>query len=249
MLKTVKRQFKKSKLILKKALVRPLLKQFQLNRHDLANMYLKGSGIEIGALHSPLKVPSCASVKYVDRMHCADLRKQYPELNNLKLVNVDILDDGETLSKVSNETQDFVIANHFLEHCQNPIKAVSNMSRVLKTGGILFIALPDKRYTFDIDRPVTSLEHVIMDYAEGPEKSKRAHFVEWVQKVNKITDTEKAALTTEQLIATDYSIHFHVWTQAEMMELFAAMKRMGVNLDVELCLKSEIEFIFILRKN
>jgi len=46
----------------------------------------------------------------------------------------------------------------------------------------------------------------------------------------------------------DYSIHYHVWTQSEMLELLVAFRKM-VSFEVELCLKNGPEVIFILRKN
>ena len=49
---------------------------------SIAKKYIAGNGIEIGALHKPLKVPESAKVKYVDRMSTSSLRKQYPELNS-----------------------------------------------------------------------------------------------------------------------------------------------------------------------
>ena len=70
----------------------------RLDREALAAHYLRGHGIEIGALHNPLKVPRRAHVSYVDRMAVPDLRAHYPELAREKLVPVDIIGDGETLS-------------------------------------------------------------------------------------------------------------------------------------------------------
>ncbi|MFA5871108.1 MAG: hypothetical protein WC858_00125 [Parcubacteria group bacterium] len=83
----------------------------------ITNLYIKGKGIEIGALHNPLIVPESAKVKYVDRMTVFDLREHYSELSSLDLVIVDIICDGEKLEKIENDSQDFVIANHFFEHC------------------------------------------------------------------------------------------------------------------------------------
>src|SRR5262245_20671777 len=80
----------------------------------LAPYYLRGRGLEIGALHNPLRVSSRAKVSYVDRLTVAGLREQYPDLRDKKLVRVDVVDDGEQLGSVATETQDFVIANHFL---------------------------------------------------------------------------------------------------------------------------------------
>jgi len=72
----------------------------------VAFQYLRGSGIEIGPLHQPLEVSSQANVRYVDRMPVEEL-KQYPELSAYNLVEPDILDDGETLSSISDDSVDF----------------------------------------------------------------------------------------------------------------------------------------------
>ncbi|HEX8845569.1 MAG TPA: hypothetical protein VF791_13035 [Pyrinomonadaceae bacterium] len=61
-----------------------------MDRELIANTYLKGNGIEIGALHNPLKTPQDARVKYVDKRRVAELREQYRELEASPLVPVDI---------------------------------------------------------------------------------------------------------------------------------------------------------------
>ena len=58
----------------------------RMNRALLASKYLSGAGIEIGALHVPLKVGRSASVKYVDRLSKRELRKLYPELDSYDIV-------------------------------------------------------------------------------------------------------------------------------------------------------------------
>ncbi len=89
-----------------------------ITRDTVAATYIQGNGIEIGALHNPLRVPPGVKVAYVDRLSVQDLRKHYPELNDKELVNVDIIDDGEKLSTIADASTDFVIANHFIEHTQ-----------------------------------------------------------------------------------------------------------------------------------
>ncbi len=220
----------------------------KLSRALIAETYLSGHGIEIGALHNPLLVPPSTRVKYVDRLPIAQLREQYPELNDKELVEVDILDDGERLSTIADASQDFVIANHFVEHSQDPIGAVLNMLRVLKPGGVLYLAIPDKRCCFDSARPVTSIEHLLRDHAEGPEWSRDQHFEEWARLVNKTAEAEVAEQTTE-LMRMNYSIHFHVWTPFEMLELVRELRKM-VAFEIELCLMHDgVEVIFVLRKS
>jgi SAM-dependent methyltransferase len=222
----------------------------RFDRESIANMYLKGKGIEIGALHNPLRIPKSAKVKYVDRMSIPDLRKQYPDLDSRELVDVDIIDNGEQIAKIPDSTHDFVIAIHFLEHCQNPIVAISNMLRVLNSGGVLYLAIPDKRYSFDIDRPVTSIEHLLRDYKEGPDCSRRQHLEEWIRCINKINDDANIEQQIIHLMNMDYSIHYHVWTQTEMLELILTLKKkLHFHFEVELFLKNKDEVIIILRKN
>lgn len=218
------------------------------DRVAVANKYIAGKGIEIGALHSPLQIPPGAKARYVDRMSVPDLRNQYPELNAVNLVDNNIIDDGERLDSIGDGTQDFVIANHFIEHCQNPLLALRNMLRVLRPGGVLYLAIPDKRFTFDADRPVTTLDHIFRDYEEGPAGSRMQHFEEWATLVDKV-ETDKVRDHAERLMAIDYSIHFHVWTQSEMFEWIAAAQRIpGFVFDVELFLKNPGECIWVLRK-
>lgn len=222
----------------------------KVSRELIANNYLVGTGIEIGALHQPLPVSGMAQVKYVDRMSVAALRTHYPELNSLPLVEVDIIDNGESLTTIAESSQDFVIANHFIEHCQNPIASLGSMLRVLRVGGVLYLAIPDKRYTFDRDRQVTPVEHILRDYEEGPEWSRRQHFEEWTRIVNKVQDDIEAEAHITNLMAIDYSIHYHVWTQTEFLDLLLTMrKRLNLEFELELFCKNGDEMIVILRKS
>jgi predicted SAM-dependent methyltransferase len=216
-------------------------------REVVAATFLRGSGLEIGALHLPLKAPPVATVKYVDRMATADLRTHYPELAELPLVEVDVVDNGETLSTVPDASQDFVIANHFLEHCQNPFLTLQNHFRVLRVGGVLFMAVPDKRWTFDHARPCTTVEHLLHDYRNGPEWSKRSHFEEWSRLVNNRTDDAVVEQEMAHLIGIDYSIHFHVWASVELLEFIAALRQF-LTFEMEMFLRNGPETLFILRR-
>ena len=218
-------------------------------RSLIAEQYLTGEGIEIGALHSPLEVPIGVKVRYVDRMPVNQLKQTYPELSEYNLVEVDVVDNGETLTSVSDASVDFVIANHMVEHCQNPVFSIENWLRVLKPHGILYMAVPDKRYTFDCDRRLTSLEHMIRDYTEGPLWSKNSHFEEWARFVDKLSENEVSG-RAQYLTEIDYSIHFHVWTQAEFLELLLYCQRhLCFPVEIELLQKNSVdEFIVVLSK-
>jgi predicted SAM-dependent methyltransferase len=178
-------------------------------RFLLSSFYIQGQGLEVGALHQPLSITTKAQVKYVDRLSVEDLRKHYPELNDLNLVNVDIIDDGEKLLTINNDSMDFIIANHMLEHCMNPIQTIQNFLSKLKPSGIIYIGIPDKRFSFDKERSLTSFNHLLDDYNNKNDHFQ--HYIEWARFVDKLPNEREALLRAQHLYQMQYSIHFHVW--------------------------------------
>ncbi len=220
-------------------------------RRVFADRFLAGQGLEIGALHLPLEVPPRARVRYVDRMSVDDLRAEYAELADWDLTPVDVIDNGELLETVPDESQDFIVANHFLEHCEDPIRTIGTHLGKLRPGGILFYAVPDKRHTFDHRRPVTALDHMVADHEQGAERSRREHYDEWSRLVvDEEGDTEeRVEARSRELEAARYSIHMHVWTQAEFLKLILhCRERLEEAFDIEAAARQAIEFIVILRK-
>ena len=110
------------------------------------------------------------------------------------------------------------------------------------------MGVPDKRHTFDVDRPLTPVDHLLRDHEEGPDVSRRAHFEEWARLVDRVPAAE-VSRRAEQLMEQDYSIHFHVWTQRALLELLLALRgRFGLDFEVELLERIEYEVVFVLRK-
>jgi SAM-dependent methyltransferase len=192
-------------------------------RWSLSHMYVRGAGIEIGALHRPLPVRRDARVRYVDRMDVASLRRTYPDIRDLRLVPVHIVDDGEKLNTIADGSQDFVIANHFLEHTQDPIGTLRRFLSVLRSGGVLYITIPDGGYTFDSGRPLTTVEHLVRDHEDGPACSYRDHVYEFSRCVHKF-EGEKLEEHVHAIIRDNYSIHFHVWTHETFHDFLLAIR-------------------------
>jgi predicted SAM-dependent methyltransferase len=199
----------------------------QKTRAELS-VYLFGKGIEIGALQKSLDLSnsSVQSVKYVDRMPTAELRKHYPELAELTLIEPDVVDDAQILKNFSDESLDFIIANHLIEHMENPIQAIETWLRKLKPGGIIYMAMPDKRFTFDKKRPLTTFKHLLDDYRLPRSKRKsedKKHFKEWVYLTEKRTGKD-AQQRLKHLLDINYSIHFHVWTSTTFHKFLTSLQ-------------------------
>jgi hypothetical protein len=139
--------------------------ELECNRKMIAEIYLRGKGIEIGALHKPLAVPEDrCTVQYIDYKTYDENRTRYPELANETIVHTDIIDDGFILEKVPSRSQDFIIANHALEHSPDPFGTLLNWMSKLKPEGIIYAAIPIAEKCYDKGRPITSLQHLADDH-------------------------------------------------------------------------------------
>jgi predicted SAM-dependent methyltransferase len=179
-------------------------------RAAIARKYLKGDGVEIGALATPLSLPASARVHYVDRMSRDELYREYPEMKGREVVEIDYVDDGETLGCLPDASVDFIVANHFLEHCQDLLGTLKTHFGKLLPEGALFYAVPNRLHTFDRGRPNTPFDHLVQDHVAGPEQSRTLHFAEWARLVERVPEAQVAD-RARALEEHDYSIHFHTW--------------------------------------
>jgi SAM-dependent methyltransferase len=78
----------------------------------------------------------------------------------------DFLSDARALP-LTEAALDYLCSSHVLEHVPDPISALLEWHRVLRPGGWLYLIVPDKRFTFDAPRAVTSVAHLRRDFLRG----------------------------------------------------------------------------------
>ena len=89
--------------------------------------------------------------------------------------------DATDLGMIPAESYDFLLSCHSLEHIANPLKAKGEWLRILKHGAYILIIVPDKRFTFDHLRPITSFDHLLRDYEKNMGEDDMTHLQETIR--------------------------------------------------------------------
>jgi Methyltransferase domain len=136
-------------------------------------------GIELGPWFAPLASKrggyNCLSFDLFDTDTLKKKAQSDPCVDNGRIASI------ETVDIVGNSTEiydaiaargelssfDYIISSHNYEHLPNPIKFLQGCEKVLKPGGYLSMAVPDKRTCFDYFRPVSTLGSWLEAYAEN----------------------------------------------------------------------------------
>jgi SAM-dependent methyltransferase len=119
--------------------------------------------MEIGPSHRPIAPKADGwMTTVVDHASRADLAAKYADhdvdLSQLEEVDV-VWDGGDLAAQAPSERRanyDAIIASHVLEHIPDPISFLISAHALLKPGGMILLALPDKRFCFDFFAPLTS---------------------------------------------------------------------------------------------
>jgi SAM-dependent methyltransferase len=148
-----------------------------MNRiHYLQNL-LPGKlalGLEIAPAHNPV-CPKAEgwNIKTVDCVSTDELityMSNNPGNDLSKIEAVDIVWNSGALHEAIDSSLhgkfDYIVASHVFEHVPDLIGTLNSCDRLLKPGGILLLALPDRRYMFDFVRPFTTTADAIEAFEE-----------------------------------------------------------------------------------
>ncbi len=140
-----------------------------------------------------------------------------------KRLGKQIICDASTLDKIADDSYEFILSSHCLEHLANPLKALNNWKRVLQNDGYLILILPHKDQTFDHKRPVTTLQHIITDETRDMQENDETHFDEVlalhdISMDRGISSQEALAFRTKHNLE-NRCVHHHVFNTPLVFEL------------------------------
>ena len=141
------------------------------NEKVLYGCQLQGLGLEIGASYSPV-APKKAGfrVEVLDHADANTLKEKYKG-QNVDVTNIEVVDyvwSGEPLHELTRKENhyDWIVASHVIEHTPDLVSFLQQCEIMLKPGGLLCLAVPDRRYCFDVFRSASSPGDVIQAFFE-----------------------------------------------------------------------------------
>lgn len=137
--------------------------------------------------------------------------------------------DSTKFTAEFSEKYDFLQCSHVLEHIAGTVKALLSWRSVLKAGGAAVILVPDKRRTYDVNRPYTTLQHFIDDFENDIGEEDETHFEEIIKLHSLSNDTSdtsniKSMADWEERVRDNVNsriIHQHVFKMETLSELLA----------------------------
>ena len=220
--------------------------------------YLADPVLEIGPGISPFPVPKGTTRILAERPFKGSIIDLFPELGPDAIapegdVYLDLDTDG--LRQFGPNSLGSVVVSHVLEHTANPLRAISEIHRVLRERGRTLIALPDRRLTFDRARPGTTVDHLAAEFVASIAEVADDHIIEFCIYV----EGRAPGDISESLIAhhRERSIHAHCWTAEEFLAAvtylistnevgFDLVDFMGVEHSIDG--NNDEEFVFVFEK-
>ncbi|MBD3886956.1 methyltransferase domain-containing protein [Phormidium tenue FACHB-886] len=162
-------------------------------------------------------------VRYVDHATTEALRAKYktdPNINVDNIVEVDYVWGAQSLPELVKDEApfDYAIASHVIEHVPDLVGWLKEIHAILKPGGILSLAIPDKRFCFDYYRSLTRPADILDAYLRGARKPSPRQIFDFFSSVV----SRQGEIAWEGQAHEHELVHIHTESQAWEVALRAA---------------------------
>ena len=232
-------------------------------------------GLEIGPLFRPTVTPEMGKVWYADHASTEELRAKYrtdPQVDVDAIAPVDFV-VAEVPLRVAAAAEapfDYVVASHVVEHVPDIAGWLADVHSVMAPGSRLSLAVPDRRFSFDVRRRPSDIAEVVeaalLHLRRPAVRVTFDHFYRhvdvdpvalWrtdVSYAERPYHADQALVQATTAATTDAYLDSHCWvfSDLEFLELYREMAQLGL---VEMAVHSatptqldEHEFFVVLER-
>jgi|SRR5215469_697011 len=208
-------------------------------------VHICGCGLEIGPSYNPVVTKaSGARVEILDHASTEEIRAKYRSVSNVdtnQIEDVDFVMDGRRMRDVvgKQSAYDYIIASHVIEHTPDMVSFLQDCEWLLKTGGRLLLAVPDKRFCFDVYRPTSTTGDVLQAFLEQRKRHTPGKAFDHVSSIANLTPegervlahslTDAYSLFTAMQSSNDYhDVHAWQYTPSSFRLILQDLNALGV---------------------
>jgi hypothetical protein len=222
----------------------------------LAPLDTKGVGLEVAPYFNPFLDKSEFNAVYTDYISTEELRQKAalnPGAVTKSVPEIDFVwQPGLSLKACMAKERvfDYAVASHVVEHVPNTIGWLNNILEVIKVGGVLALAVPNKLDGFDYYRKETTVSDLVGNYIEGRDIPTPAQVFDFMSRcvyddgtrpkkfgegvpfeavARSYSDDEALSTTIWTFQEHSYlDVHCTVWTEQSFVECFRAVAALGL---------------------
>lgn len=201
-------------------------------------------GLEISPLFRPRTSKKTHNVHFTDYTTTEDNISKHAHYEHPEIVEIDFVwTPGKELKECvpKGVTYEWAIASHVLEHIPDPIGWMLEVFDVLKPGGILSLALPDRNKCFDRNRNLTDVSEWLHSWLSKDKRPNARQLYDFLSKVTTEDDygvvhaenhySKKEALDftlNSHVTGTYFDAHCSVFTGESFSKLIQDLNDLGI---------------------
>lgn len=136
------------------------------------------TGIEIAPWHAPVAARRDGwNIRILDVFDADELGRRSQSDPTIRHKDSNLIEEVDYVGSATeiarlvpaelHGTFDYIVSSHNFEHLPDPIRFLQGCEQVLRPGGVLTMAVPDRRATFDQFRPLTTTGNWIAAHLTG----------------------------------------------------------------------------------
>ncbi len=198
-------------------------------------------GLELGPLNRPILSKADYRVRYVDHASTQELRQKYGGEMSVDVAGVETVDivwPGGSLAAVAGGDYGYCLASHVIEHVPNPIGWLGEIAAVLRPGGRINLAVPERTRTFDHRRALSTPAAIVEAHHRKLRQPSFGQIFDHIIGVSPLGGpaADPASVAAEayrvardaELRGVYLDVHCHVWTHDSFVQCWSVIDALNL---------------------